>query len=74
MMKLETAPAADNSGIAQIQVELAAMALELQDMKQGKTGREEVWCTQCRTEGHAKEHCPVVRNYPNTGAPNPFTP
>ena len=42
-------------------------------MKQGKTSREEVWCMQCGTEGHAKEHCPVVRNYLNTGAPNPFT-
>ena len=38
VMKLETAPVADNSGIAQIQAQLAAMALELQDMKQGKTG------------------------------------
>ena len=32
-MKLETALAIDNSGIAQIQVQLAAMALELRDMK-----------------------------------------
>ena len=54
-MKLETAPVEDNSGIAQIQVQLATMALELHDMKKGKTGREEVWCTQCRIEGHAKE-------------------
>ena len=44
-MKLETAPVVDNFGVAQIQAQLAAMALELRDMKQGKTGREEVWCT-----------------------------
>ena len=73
-MKLETAHVEDNSGIAQIQAQLAAMALELRDMKKGKTSREEVWCTQCRTEGHAKEQCRVVRNYLNTGAPNPFNP
>ena len=71
-MKLETAPIEDNSGIAQIQAQLAAMDLELRDMKIGKTGREEVWCTQCRTEGHDKEQCPVVRNYLNTSAPNLF--
>ena len=46
-MKLETTPLEDNSGLAQIQVQLAAMALELHDMKKGKTGHEEVWCTQC---------------------------
>ena len=35
-MKLETAPVGDNSGIAQIQAQLAEMALELRDMKKGK--------------------------------------
>ena len=35
-MKLETAPVGDNSGIAQIQAQLAEMALELCDMKKGK--------------------------------------
>ena len=73
-MKLEIAPVEDNSGIAQIQAQLAAMALELRDMKKGKTGCKEVWCTQCWTEGHDKEQCPVVRNYLNTSAPNPFNP
>ena len=73
-MKLETAPVEDNSGIAQIQAQLATMALKLRDMKKGKTGREEVWCTQCRTEGHDKEWCPLVNKYLQTGAPNPFPP
>ena len=54
-MKLETAPVKDNSGIAQIQAQLAEMALELHDMKKGKAIREEVWCTRCHTEGHDKE-------------------
>ena len=73
-MKLETTPVEDNSGITQIQVQLAVMALELRDMKRGKIGGEEVWCTQCRTEGHNKEQCPAVRNFLNSGAPNPFNP
>ena len=54
-MKLETAPVEDNSGIAQIQAQLAEMALELHNMKKRKDAREEVWCTRCRTEGHDKE-------------------
>ena len=41
-MKLETAPVGDDSGIAQIQAQLIAMALELRDMKKAKTSREEV--------------------------------
>ena len=44
-MKLETTPVEDNSGIAQIQAQLAEMALERRDMKKGKSIREEVWCT-----------------------------
>ena len=37
-MRLETTPVEDNSGIAQIQAELAVMDLELHDKKKGKTG------------------------------------
>ena len=43
-------------------------------MKKEKSIREEVWCTRCKTEGHDKEQCPALRNYLNTGAPNPFNP
>ena len=50
------------------------MALELRDMKKAKTSREEVWCTQCRSEGHDRDQCPIVRTYLNTGAPNQFNP
>ena len=71
-MKLETAPVEDNSSIAQIQAQLVAMALELRDMKKDKAIQEEVWCTRCWIEGHDKEQCPAVRNYLNSGAPNPF--
>ena len=60
-MKLETAPVADNSGIAQIQAKLAEMTMELRDIKKGKAIREEVWCMRCKEEGHDREHCPAVR-------------
>ena len=73
-MNLEAAPVKDNFGIAQIQAQLAAMALELRDMKTGKIGRESVWCTHCWKEGHDMEQCLVVGNYLNTGMPNPFNP
>ena len=73
-MKLETTLVGDNSGIAQIEAQLAEMALDLRDMKKAKATCEEVWCTRCRTEGHDKEQCPWLRNYLNTGAPNPFNP
>ena len=73
-MKLETAPIGDNSGIAQIQAQLAERDLELRDMKKGKASREEVWCTRCWTEGHDNKQCPSVTNFPNSGAPNPFNP
>ena len=73
-MKLKTTPVRENSRIAQIQAQLAEMALEIRDMKKGKSIRENVWCTRCKTEGHDKEQCLVLRNYLNTGAPNPFNP
>ena len=38
-MNLETAPVEDSSSIAQIQAQLAAMALELRDIKKGKVVR-----------------------------------
>ena len=44
-MKLEIAPAEDNSIIAQIQAQLVEMGLELHDMKKGKSIHEDVWCT-----------------------------
>ena len=73
-MKLETAPVGDDSGIAQIQAQLAAMALELREMKKGKSDCEAGWCTQCRTEGHDKERCPLIAKYLQTSAPNPVPP
>ena len=73
-MKLETAPVRDDSGIAQIQAQLAAMALELRDMKKDKPIHEDVCCTQCWSEGHDRDQCPVARTYLNMGTPNQFTP
>ena len=44
-MKLETTPVKHNTSIDQIQAQLAEMALELRDMKKGKSICEGVWCT-----------------------------
>lgn len=72
-MKLEGSPIAETSvGMAQIQIQLANLALQLQDMKKGKETKEEVWCTKCRTKGHSKEHCPVFVEYLASGAYNPL--
>ena len=73
-MKLETALVGDDSGIAQIQAQLATMALELHEMKKGKSDGEAGRCTQCRTEGHERERCPLIAKYLQNGAPNPFPP
>ena len=71
-IKLETTPVGDNSGIAQIQVQLAEMDLELCNMKKGKSIHEEVWCTRCRIEGHEKEQCPALRNLPEYWCAKPI--
>ena len=73
-IKLETAPVKDNSGIAQIQAQLTEMDLEIRDMKKEKSTHEEVWCICSQTKGHDKDQFPVLRNYLNTGAPNPLNP
>ena len=50
------------------------MDLGLHDMKKGKATHEEVWCIHCRTEGQDKDQCLALRNYLNTGTPNPLHP
>ena len=57
-MKLETAPVQGDSGISQIQAQLAAMALELCEMKKGKHDREEDWCIR----GNLGSKMGLIRN------------
>ena len=72
-MKLEESLIAKtNTGMQQIQSQLANLTLQLQDTKKGKEVQEEVWCMKCKTKGHSREQCPVFVEYLNSGAPNPL--
>ena len=72
-MKLEASPRVEKGvGMAQIQIHLANLTLQLHDIKKGKETIEEVWCTKCRTKGHSKQHCPIFADYLSTGEPNPL--
>jgi hypothetical protein len=72
-MKLEaTTPAIDsNLGMAILQSKLEVLTIQLQDLAKGKEKRQEVWCTQCRVEGHHRDECPMIRAY---GVPGPASP
>ena len=55
-MKLETSPIGESGiGMSQIQSQLMNLTIQLQDIKKGKDVCEEVWCNQCRSEGHNKD-------------------
>lgn len=47
VMKIEASPIGDtNASMQQIQIQLANLTLQLQDLKKSKEVREEVWCTK----------------------------
>ena len=72
-MKLEASSIVETSaGMVQIHNELTNLALQLQDIQNGKKVREEVLCIKCRTKCSSKEHCPVYVKYMASGAPNPL--
>ena len=72
-MKLEASPIVDGAAeIVQIQSQLANFTLQLQDIKKGKEGQEELWCTKCRMDGQTKDNCSTFMNYVTFGAPNPL--
>ena len=72
-MKLEASPIADGAErMVHIQLQLANLTLQLQDIKKGKEGQVDLWCTKCRTDGHTKDNCPTFMNYVTSGAPNPL--
>ena len=56
MMKLENSPVGENGvGMNQIQTQLANLTIQLQDFKNGRNHKEEVWCSRCHAEGHHKD-------------------
>ena len=70
-MKLESSLVGETRvGINHIQSQLENMTIQLQDIKNGKETREDVWCTRCHTEGHHKYRCPNFCNYLMSGTPN----
>ena len=57
-MKLEASPIGETTiRMNQIQAQLANLTLQLQDIKKEKEGNDDLWCTQCRTDGHTKDTC-----------------
>jgi hypothetical protein len=63
-MKLEASPVGENgAGMAQVQSQLAALTIQLQELVKGKEKHEEVWCVTCRTKGHHKNECPTFKEY-----------
>ena len=58
MMKLEASPIGETAGgMNQIQAQLATLTLQLQDIKKEKEEHDDLWCTQCHVDGHAKDTC-----------------
>jgi len=58
--------------MAQLQFQLVALTLQLQDISKIKEKRYDVWCTYCKVDGHFKNQCLVLLQYMSTGAPNPI--
>jgi hypothetical protein len=71
-MKLESSPVGDSGGMVQVQMQLVALTIQLEELTKGKEKCEQVWCTKCRTEGHHKDECPTFMQYLVTGALNPL--
>jgi hypothetical protein len=71
-LKLESSPVGYSGGMVQFQKQLAALTIQLVELKKGKEKQEKVWCTKCRTEGHHKDEYPTFVQYLVTGVPNPL--
>jgi hypothetical protein len=54
-MKLESSLVGDSGGMAQVQTQLVALKIQLEELTEGKEKHERVWCTKCRTKGHHKD-------------------
>ena len=70
-MKLESSPLGETCAwMMQIQLQIANLMLQLQDINKGKHVQEEMWCTICRTEGHHKDNRLEYMNYVTSRASN----
>lgn len=74
-IRMEASPIGESStGMAEVQSQLVALTLQLQDISKQKEKREDVRCTYYRTEGNYKNQCLVLLLYMATGAPNHVGP
>ena len=74
-MKLKASLIGDtHAGVQQIWNQFANLTFELQDLKNGKETRSEVWCTKCKAEGHYKDQCLVFKDYLASATPNLVNP
>jgi hypothetical protein len=71
-MKLESSPVGDSGGMMQVQTQLAALTIQMEEMTKEKEKHEQVWCIKCRIEFHHKDECPIVTQYLETREPNPL--
>jgi hypothetical protein len=58
-MKLEPSPVGDSGGMAQVQMQLDTLTIQLEELTKGKEKHEHIWCTKCRIEGHHKDEFPT---------------
>jgi hypothetical protein len=58
--------------MTQVQMQLNALKIQLEELTKGKEKHEKFWCTKCSTEGHEKEECSTFMQYLEKGALNPL--
>ena len=59
-MKLEASPVGESMvGMNQIQARLSNLMLQLQDIKNSKEDRDDLWCTHFHASEHTKDTCPT---------------
>jgi hypothetical protein len=58
-MKLESSLVGDSGGMVQVQTQLGALMIQLEELTKGKEKCEQVWCTKCSIEFHNKDECPI---------------
>jgi len=57
-MKLEASMARYIGGMTQVQMQLAALKIQMVEITEGKEKQKQVWCTKCTTEVHHKDESP----------------
>jgi len=58
--------------MAQVQMQLDALMIQLEELTKGKEKHKQVWCTKCRTKGHHRDKFPTFVQYLATRALNPL--